>query len=104
MEDLGVGRETILERLRLLPLSPFRTSYAYTNQLEPEALIHLAKNLSATATGPSSRLVVPVKARGRIRIPVGRLPRLISRMKNTAPRENPITPTASSSVARSCAT
>ncbi|MCX2725534.1 serine hydrolase domain-containing protein [Roseibium salinum] len=31
LEDLGFGREVILERLRLLPLAPFRTSYAYTN-------------------------------------------------------------------------
>ncbi|MBB4120746.1 serine hydrolase domain-containing protein [Martelella radicis] len=31
LEDLGFGRQTILERLRLQPLSPFRTSYAYTN-------------------------------------------------------------------------
>ena len=31
LEDLGYGRREVLERLRLLPLSPFRTSYAYTN-------------------------------------------------------------------------
>ena len=31
LEDLGFDRTTILERLRLLPLSPFRISYAYTN-------------------------------------------------------------------------
>ncbi|MAM08915.1 MAG: serine hydrolase, partial [Rhizobiaceae bacterium] len=31
LEDLGFDRRTILERLRLQPLSPFRTSYAYTN-------------------------------------------------------------------------
>ncbi len=31
LEDLGYDRRTILERLRLLPLSAFRTSYAYTN-------------------------------------------------------------------------
>ncbi|MBB4122443.1 serine hydrolase domain-containing protein [Martelella radicis] len=31
LEDLGFDRQTILERLRLQPLSPFRTSYAYTN-------------------------------------------------------------------------
>ena len=31
LEDLGFDRETILERLRLQPLAPFRTSYAYTN-------------------------------------------------------------------------
>lgn len=31
LEDLGFGRQTILERLRLLPLNAFRTSYAYTN-------------------------------------------------------------------------
>ncbi|MCR9061438.1 MAG: beta-lactamase family protein [Rhodobacteraceae bacterium] len=30
LEDLGFDRTTILERLRLLPLSPFRISYAYT--------------------------------------------------------------------------
>lgn len=31
LEDLGYDRRTVLERLRLLPLAPFRTSYAYTN-------------------------------------------------------------------------
>ncbi|WP_116132737.1 serine hydrolase [Tropicimonas sp. IMCC34043] len=31
LEDLGFDRQTILERLRLLPLAPFRISYAYTN-------------------------------------------------------------------------
>ncbi|WP_169459155.1 serine hydrolase domain-containing protein [Marinomonas sp. UCMA 3892] len=31
LEVLGFDRQTILERLRLLPLSPFRISYAYTN-------------------------------------------------------------------------
>lgn len=31
LEDLGYDRRAILERLRLLPLSAFRASYAYTN-------------------------------------------------------------------------
>lgn len=31
LEDLGYDRRAVLERLRLLPLDPFRTSYAYTN-------------------------------------------------------------------------
>lgn len=31
LEDLGYDRRAVLERLRLLPLAPFRTSYAYTN-------------------------------------------------------------------------
>ncbi|ONG57054.1 hypothetical protein BKE38_04995 [Pseudoroseomonas deserti] len=31
LEDLGFGRRAILERLRLLPLRPFRASYAYSN-------------------------------------------------------------------------
>lgn len=31
LEDLGLDRRAVLERLRLLPLTPFRTSYAYTN-------------------------------------------------------------------------
>ncbi|PTR30368.1 CubicO group peptidase (beta-lactamase class C family) [Rhodococcus sp. OK519] len=31
LEDLGYDRRQILERLRLLPLAPFRDSYAYTN-------------------------------------------------------------------------
>jgi CubicO group peptidase (beta-lactamase class C family) len=31
LEDLGFDRRAILQRLRLLPLNPFRTSYAYTN-------------------------------------------------------------------------
>ena len=31
LEDLGYDRRTVLERLRLLPLASFRTSYAYTN-------------------------------------------------------------------------
>lgn len=31
LEDLGFDRRTVLERLRLLPLAPFRDSYAYTN-------------------------------------------------------------------------
>lgn len=31
LEDLGYDRRSVLERLRLLPLAPFRTSYAYTN-------------------------------------------------------------------------
>lgn len=31
LEDIGFGRQTILERLRLQPLTAFRTSYAYTN-------------------------------------------------------------------------
>lgn len=31
LEDLGYGRRQVLDRLRFLPLAPFRTSYAYTN-------------------------------------------------------------------------
>jgi CubicO group peptidase (beta-lactamase class C family) len=31
LEDLGYDQATILERMRLLPLDPFRDSYAYTN-------------------------------------------------------------------------
>ncbi|UXA12711.1 serine hydrolase [Mycobacterium sp. SMC-8] len=31
LEDLGYDRRQVLERLRELPLDPFRTSYAYTN-------------------------------------------------------------------------
>ena len=31
LEDLGYDRRAVLERLRLLPLAPFRTSYAYNN-------------------------------------------------------------------------
>ena len=31
LEDLGYGRRIILERMRLLPLAQFRTTYAYTN-------------------------------------------------------------------------
>jgi len=31
LEDLGYNRRAVLERLRFLPLAPFRTSYAYTN-------------------------------------------------------------------------
>ena len=31
LEDLGFDRATILERLALMPLAPFRSSYAYTN-------------------------------------------------------------------------
>lgn len=31
LEDLGFDRRQVLERLRLLPLEPFRISYAYTN-------------------------------------------------------------------------
>lgn len=31
LEDLGYDRQAVLQRLRLLPLASFRTSYAYTN-------------------------------------------------------------------------
>jgi len=31
LEDLDYDRGTVIERLRLMPLDPFRTSYAYTN-------------------------------------------------------------------------
>jgi len=31
LEDLGFDRRSVLDRLRLLPLAQFRTSYAYTN-------------------------------------------------------------------------
>jgi len=31
LEDLGYGRREVLERLRFLPLHPFRAHYAYTN-------------------------------------------------------------------------
>jgi CubicO group peptidase (beta-lactamase class C family) len=31
LEDLGYGQRQILERLRFLPLDPFRSTYAYTN-------------------------------------------------------------------------
>jgi CubicO group peptidase (beta-lactamase class C family) len=31
LEDLGFDRQTVLERLRMHALAPFRTSYAYTN-------------------------------------------------------------------------
>ncbi|SNS84361.1 CubicO group peptidase, beta-lactamase class C family [Noviherbaspirillum humi] len=31
LEDLGYGRTEVLQRLRLVPLAPFRITYAYTN-------------------------------------------------------------------------
>ncbi len=31
LEDIGFNRRQVLERLRMLPLAPFRISYAYTN-------------------------------------------------------------------------
>jgi CubicO group peptidase (beta-lactamase class C family) len=31
LEDLGYDRDTVLERLRLYPIAPFRASYGYTN-------------------------------------------------------------------------
>ncbi len=31
LEDLGHGRDTELERLRMYPLGPFRTTHAYGN-------------------------------------------------------------------------
>jgi CubicO group peptidase (beta-lactamase class C family) len=31
LEDLGYGRQEVLQRIRLLPLAPFRATYAYTN-------------------------------------------------------------------------
>ncbi|MGE4339230.1 MAG: serine hydrolase [Pigmentiphaga sp.] len=31
LEDLGYDRDQVLQRLRLLPLTPFRSQYAYTN-------------------------------------------------------------------------
>lgn len=31
LEEIGYDRDTVLQRLRLLPLEPFRTTYAYTN-------------------------------------------------------------------------
>jgi CubicO group peptidase (beta-lactamase class C family) len=31
LEDLGYDRRQVLERLRFLPLDPFRSTYAYTN-------------------------------------------------------------------------
>ena len=31
LEELGFGREAIFQRLRQLPLAPFRASYYYTN-------------------------------------------------------------------------
>ena len=31
LEDMGYGRDTVLEKMRLLELNPFRTSYGYAN-------------------------------------------------------------------------
>jgi len=31
LEDLGASRQTVFEQLRVVPLAPFRASYAYTN-------------------------------------------------------------------------
>ena len=43
LEDLGYDRATVIDRLRLMPLEPFRTSYAYTNFGLTEAGVTAAK-------------------------------------------------------------
>ena len=48
LEDLGYDRRAVLERLRLLPLDPFRASYAYTN-----FGVTTAAEAVATASGKS---------------------------------------------------
>jgi len=46
LEDLGFGRDEILFRLRYLPLTDFRTQYAYTNFGFSEAAYSVAKSLN----------------------------------------------------------
>lgn len=48
LEDIGFDRRQVLERLRLLPLDPYRISYAYTN-----FGLTLAAEAVATAAGKS---------------------------------------------------
>jgi len=48
LEDLGYGRREVLERLKYLPLAPFRISYAYTNF----GITAAAETVSAAAGKP----------------------------------------------------
>lgn len=52
LEDLGFDRRVVIERLRQLPLDPFRISYAYTNF----GLTTAAEAVSAAAGQPWDRL------------------------------------------------
>ena len=57
LEDLGFDRATVLERLRLVPLAPFRAEYAYTNF----GIVAAAEAVAAaagTAWGDLSRSVL----------------------------------------------
>lgn len=61
LEDLGFDAATILERLRLLPLAPFRAHYAYTNfGLTAAALSVAAAAGTDWATLAESRLFAPL--------------------------------------------
>ena len=58
LEDLGYDRRNILQRLRLLPLAPFRTSYAYTN-FGVTAAAEAAAAAPAAVGGPQRRRALP---------------------------------------------
>jgi CubicO group peptidase (beta-lactamase class C family) len=48
LEDLGYGRDYVLEHLRQEPLSPFRASYAYTNFGLTQAAVSVAEAMATS--------------------------------------------------------
>lgn len=57
VEDLGYPRDTVVERLRLYPLSPFRTTHAYGNFGLTAAAVAAAARGGATWEDASRRLL-----------------------------------------------
>jgi CubicO group peptidase (beta-lactamase class C family) len=57
LEDLGFDRATILQRLRYLPLDPFRSTYAYTNFGITAAAESVAVGRDTTWSALSAELV-----------------------------------------------
>jgi CubicO group peptidase (beta-lactamase class C family) len=62
LEDLGYGRMEVLQRLQLLPLAPFRNTYAYTN---------FGLTAAAEATAAAARLDWATLSEQAIYQPIG---------------------------------
>ena len=85
LEDLGYDRDTILERLRLYPLAPFRASYGYTNfgltaagvagaaragmtwEAASEALLYKPLGMASTSSTHAEFTARPNRATGHVR-------------------------------------
>ncbi len=75
LEDLGYDRRYVLERLRQLPLDPFRISYAYTNFGLTAGAEAVAGERRQVLGGPRRRGAVPSARHGVDELSVRRLRR-----------------------------